>query len=140
MNYEGILRISRNLAQLPGAGSAKCQPLSVRRQNPHRRRARLRQNDPRHRADQTPECEHAHFGTLHHDSGAVGSQDSGSLFMRRIRTGGLRLSEPEAAEGHYGRNLSGASQCNDHVFAARKRPERIPPRPTAKKSIILTLT
>lgn len=33
--------------------------------------------------------------------------------MRRIRTGGLRLPEPEAAEGHYGRNLSGASQCND---------------------------
>ena len=27
--------------------------------------------------------------------------------------GGLRLPEPEAAEGHYGRNLSGASQCND---------------------------
>ena len=86
-------------------------------------------NDPRHRTDQTPECEHAHFGTLHHDSGTVGSKDSGSLFMRRIRTGGLRLPEPEAAEGHYGRNLSGASQCNDpflrHGNARRGyRPDR----------------
>ena len=36
--------------------------------------------DPRHRTDQTPECEHAHFGTLHHDSGTVGSKDSRKPF------------------------------------------------------------
>lgn len=52
-----------------------------------------------------------------------------AFFMRRIRTGGLRLPEPEAAEGHYGRNLSGASQCNDpflrHGNARRGyRPDR----------------
>lgn len=99
MNYEGILEFHGTWRSSPGAGSQNVSRY-LSDDKIHIVAAPVpRQNDPRHRTDQTPECEHAHFGTLHHDSGTVGSKDSGSLFMRRIRTGGyvsLSLKQPKA--------------------------------------------